>query len=79
MKHFSYTRGLFAIAAVAILAVGMLRDPDIANADELGDQVVAHDHMPGYKVMLNIPKYEPLTQEELAKLNAPVEGSTPTF
>lgn len=79
MKRFSYTGVSFAIAAVAIVAVGMLPDPDVANADELGEQPVAHDRMPGYQVIPTIPKYKPLTQDELAKLNAPVEGSSPTF
>jgi hypothetical protein len=69
----------FALAAVAIFLVGMLRDPDMANADDLDNQPVAQDHMPGYQCMSDATQSNPLTEADIRKLNAPVEGSVPTF
>lgn len=79
MKRIFYSKVTFAIAAAAIVAVGMLRDPDEANADEIYPENVPHERMPGYQVLPNTVKSEPLTPAELAKLNAPVDGPVDTF
>ncbi|MGJ7918018.1 hypothetical protein ACI48D_21365 [Massilia sp. LXY-6] len=77
MKSSTY-KATFVIAAVAIAAVGMLRDPDAAKTDEVG---VAHTvgSTPGYQSVANVPKYETLSADNLAKLNAPLTETAPTF
>ena len=79
MKRLSYTRLSFAIAALAIVSLGMLRDPDMSNADEISGQAVAHDQMPGYQCLPVSSQLASLTPAELATLNAPVDGVVPTF
>lgn len=79
MKRLSYTRLSFAIAAFAIVSLGMLRDPDMSNADESGGHAVAHDQIPGYQCLTDNSQLASLTPAELATLNAPVDGVVPTF
>ena len=45
MKGAAY-KARFALAAIAIAAVGMLREPDTANADEAAAPL-SRDRMPG--------------------------------
>jgi hypothetical protein len=77
MKISTY-RATFAISAIAIASVAMLRDPDTANADEI-DATPTPDRMPGYYSVANLPKYEPLSASELARLNAQAPEPVATF
>lgn len=79
MKRILCNKVSFTLAATAIFLVGMLRDPDLANADDLDTQPVAHDHMPGYQCLQDAGQSNPLTEADIRKLNAPVEGTMPTF
>ena len=79
MKRVLYNKVSFTLAAVAIFLVGMLRDPDLANADDLDTLPVAQEHMPGYQFVPDAARSTPLSEADLRKLNAPVEGSMPTF
>jgi hypothetical protein len=69
----------FTLAAVAIFLVGMLRDPDLANSDELSAEPVAQDHLPAYQYVPDRTGSHPLTAAEIAKLNRSPDGDVPTF
>jgi hypothetical protein len=69
----------FTLATIAILLVGILRDPDMANANDLDTQPVAQEHMPGYQCLSDAAQSQSLSEADVKKLNAPVEGSVPTF
>lgn len=79
MVRFSRTHVLLVVVAVVIAAIGVFHDPDTPNTDEMIVEPVPHQRMPGYQTVLNNPKYEPLTQSELVKLNATADGLSPTF
>lgn len=79
MKRVLYNKVSFTLAATAIFLVGMLRDPDLANADDLDTQPVAQDRMPGYHCLPAAAQSNALTEAEIRKLNAPVEEAAPTF
>jgi hypothetical protein len=77
MKRSAY-KAVYAIGAAAIVAVGVLRDPDIANADEM-ETPLTQDRLPGYQCSPGVPKDEPLAAADLARLNAPMVEPVPTF
>jgi hypothetical protein len=79
VKRSLYARVSFVLAASAIFLVGMLRDPDLANADDLDTAPVAHERMPGYQCMTDGDKAATLTEAETAKRNASPDGPVPTF
>lgn len=79
MNRNLYTKASFIIAALAIVAVGMFRDPDLANADEIDSTPVASDRTPGYQATPDMKNSDRLSDADLAKLNAPVDGPVPTF
>jgi hypothetical protein len=79
VKRFFYSRMSFTVAAIAIFLVGMLRDPDMANADDLNSGPVVHERLPGYQAVPDPSQASPLTQAEIAKLNASSEDPVPTF
>jgi hypothetical protein len=79
VKRSLTARVSFVLAASAIFLVGMLRDPDLANADDLDAAPVAHERVPGYQCVTDGDKAGLLTETETAKLNAPPDGPVPTF
>ena len=79
VKHLLFNKVAFTLAAVAVFLVGMLRDPDLANGDELDPGPVAHEYSPGYQFAPDAGASQALTQVELAKLNSPMDSAVPTF
>jgi len=79
VKHLLFNKIAFTLAAVAVFLVGMLRDPDLANGDELDPGPVAHEYMPGYQFAPDAAGAQPLTDVEIAKLNSPTDNAVPTF
>ena len=79
MKRVLCNKVSFTLAVLAILLVGMLRDPDAANADDLDSAPVAHERMPGYQAVPDGAASRPLSAGEIAKLNAPSDEAAPTF
>jgi hypothetical protein len=78
VKRLLFNKISFTFAVVAIFLVGMLRDPDLAIGDPLDATPVAHDRVPGYQFVPDGAKSHPLTQAEIAALNAPKDDA-PTF
>jgi len=70
---------VYSLIAVAIFLVGMLRDPDLANGDDLDTGPIASDHLPGYQVMPDGAPSHPLSAAERAQLNTPPDSVVPTF
>jgi hypothetical protein len=68
----------FALAAVAIVLVGIFNDPDLANGDDLDAAPVAPERMPGYQLLPGAATPAALSEADLAKLNAATEPA-PTF
>jgi len=79
VKHVLFNKIAFTLAAVALFLVAMLRDPDFANGDDPAPGPVAHESLPGYEFTPDAAASQPLTQVEIAQLNAPTDGAVPTF
>jgi len=79
VKHLLFKKVAFTLAAVVLFLVGMLRDPDLANGDELDPGPVAHEYVPGYQFAPDAGASQPLTQVEIAKLNSSPDSAMPTF
>jgi hypothetical protein len=79
VKRVLYNKVSFTLAAVAIFLVGMLRDPDTANADDLDAGPVAQERMPGYHAVPDGAASRPLSAAEIAALNLPSNETAPTF
>jgi hypothetical protein len=69
----------FALAAAAILLLGLFNDPDLANGDDLDAGPVAPERMPGYQLIPDPAKPVPLGEADIAKLNALQAEPAPTF
>ncbi|WP_156116533.1 hypothetical protein [Massilia sp. 9096] len=79
MKRILFNKASFILAAVAVFLFGMLRDPDMANADDLDTQPVAQDRMPGYQCLHDAEQSSRLTEADIRKLNPPAEEWVATF
>ena len=79
MKRLLFNKFAFALAAVAIFLVGMLRDPDLAKGDDLDAGPVPHESMPGYQCDTDSMHAQALSKAEIAKLNTADEASYATF
>jgi hypothetical protein len=79
VKRFFYNKVSFTLAAVAVFLVGMLRDPDTANADDFDTVPVAQERLPGYQAVPDGTPSRPLSEAEIAQLNATSDEAPPTF
>lgn len=77
MKVAAYKASL-GLAALALIAIGILRDPDMGGADGV-NAVPSLDHLPGYQCITNAQTYAPLSASELQALNTQGDDVLATF